>query len=312
MDAAPETWMICRMDQLLRHPPRVAGVNRYPFARHETVGPRANGSCHLCFVVGGRGDLGIAGRQQTCVAGDLLVLPWGRLWTLRDGGNLVVLSVHLRFLAWTAPDGELRHWGVDRPGLAERGPAADPAPDLGCGVLPVVPAGAAALAEQLLAVWLQPGAQRAFHLRALAAALVALLRAPGGGYVADARHDAGAGTPATSGPADRRIAALLHWLQWSTRHDLSCDELAQRAGLGRSAFGAAFKAATGLSPARWLMARRLGEAQRLLTTTRSAVATVGERVGFSDPFHFSRCFQRRYGMSPRQTRQLPAMERRRR
>ena len=283
------------MDQLLRHPPRVAGVNRYPFARHEVVGPRANGSCHLCFVVGGRGELAIAGRAQACTAGDLLVLSWGRLWTLRDLGSLVVLSVHLRFLPWAAADGELRHWQE-----GEHGPTADPAPDLGCGVLPVVPAGAAPLAEELLAAWLQPGAQRAFHLRALAVALVALLRSPVVG-VAGTRSGPPAGKPAT------RISELLHWLQWIKRYDLTCDELAQRAGLGRSAFGSAFKHATGLSPARWLMARRLAEAQRLLTTTRMPVATIGERVGFADPFHFSRCFRQRYGVSPREMRHMPAV-----
>lgn len=282
MDGRPESWIFCRVPDLLSHPPRVVGANRFPFAPGEVVGPRANGSTHLCCVVAGSGVLQCAGDGRALRPGALAVLPWGLPWSCRDAGGLVVLSVHLRFLPWQAPDPPLRHW---LPG--ERVPAADPAPDLGRGTIDPAPRQAFALAEAILSAWLDRGTERAFRLRALAAALVAAL-------LPDRR--------ARAAPPPPGVAQALEWLAWINRYDVGRDELEARAGLGRTAFGAAFKAATGRTPAAWLLERRLAEAHRLLTSGREPVAAVAARTGFGDPFHFSRCFRRRYGLSPRRAR----------
>lgn len=270
------------MPDLLSHPPRVVGANRFPFAPGEVVGPRSNGSTHVCCVVAGRGALQFAGEERILRPGALAVLPWGAPWTSRDDGGLVVLSVHLRFLPWSAPDAPLRHW---LPG--ERVPAADPAPDIGRGVIDPAPPQAVALAEDILAAWLDRGTQRTFRLRALAAALVAALLPDG------RAHDV---------PPPPGIAQALEWLAWINRFDVGRAELEARAGMGRTAFGAAFRAATGRTPAAWLLERRLAEAHRLLTSSREPVAAIAGRTGFGDPFHFSRCFRRRYGVSPRRAR----------
>lgn len=274
------------MVDLIANPPRVVGANRFPFATGEQVGPRSNGSTHLCFVVAGRGTLECTSGEQVLQPGALAVLPWGMPWISRDLQGLVVLSVHLRFLPWSAPDAPLRHW---LPG--ERIVAADPAPDLGSGVLQTVPKEAFAYAEAILDAWLDRSPQRAFRLRALAAALVARLL-PGMGERA---------VPRSAG-----ISQALDWLAWIKRFDVGREELERRAGLGRTAFGSAFKEAIGSSPAAWLMQRRLAEAHRLLTTSREPVAAIATRTGFGDPFHFSRCFRRRYGISPRQARRPTA------
>jgi len=269
------------MDILLDHPPRIAGVNRYPFAAGELVGPRSENSCHLCFVVGGHGLVELDGQETSVEPGQLIILPRGRRWSLRDTGQLVVLSVHMRFVDWNRPDGLL---GAS-PSLAE------PSPDLGSGVLTKSSAEAWTIAESILATWLGRHPSRNFLLRAQAAALVASLLQPLPGTRKQVRTD--------------HVALVLEWLQWHGRLDITREELERRSGLGRSAFGAAFKAATGLSPTQWLMDRRMAEAHRQLTTSRDAIAAIAARVGFRDPFHFSRCFRRCYGVSPRQTRTLP-------
>ncbi|MCK6486823.1 MAG: AraC family transcriptional regulator [Planctomycetes bacterium] len=270
------------MDDLLSHPPRVVGVNRFPFAPGETVARRANSSLLVCFVSAGNGVLTIDSQQWPLAAGHLALVPWGRWWSLADAGALAVLTVHLRFLPWDVPDQPLRHWFPGEPPTA-----ADPAPDLGCGPRAPVPAQALATAEALLAAWASRDPARAFRLRALAATLVETLL-----------------PPARPGGGAQGAAAVLAWLAWSQRLDVTRAELERRSGLGRTAFGAAFKALTGASPAAWLLDRRLAEARRLLATTAEPVAAVAARTGFGDPFHFSRCFRSRYGLSPRQARSL--------
>jgi AraC-like DNA-binding protein len=280
MDGLPPTWIIGRVDSLLSHPPRVAGVNRFPFAPGETVATRANSSTMLCFVTAGRGLLTIGSQRWRLAAGQLAVMPWGRWWSLADAGGLVVLTVHLRFLPWSDQDAPLRTW---HPG--EPAPPADPAPELGCGPLPPPPQ-ALATAEAILAAWLSRDPARCYRLRALAAALVETLLPPL--------------RPGRGG--SHGVAGVLEWLAWSGSFAVTRSELERRSGLGRTAFGIAFRRLTGASPASWLLDRRLAEARRLLTATREPVAAIAARTGFGDPFHFSRCFRARYGCSPRQTR----------
>jgi AraC-like DNA-binding protein len=53
-----------------------------------------------------------------------------------------------------------------------------------------------------------------------------------------------------------------------------------------------------LSPVNWINHLRIQRARTLLTTTRLPVARVGERVGVSDPFYFSKLFRKYTGQSP--------------
>ncbi|MGN1030624.1 MAG: helix-turn-helix domain-containing protein, partial [Butyricicoccaceae bacterium] len=63
-----------------------------------------------------------------------------------------------------------------------------------------------------------------------------------------------------------------------------------------------FKAATGLSPMKYVAQRRIGEAQNLLMNTNISIGEIGERLGFSDSCHFSSTFKRYIGVTPTQYR----------
>lgn len=278
------------MNSLLSHPPRIAGVNRFPFAPGEAVATRANNSLMVCCATAGSGVLSIDSQRWRLAAGQIAVMPWGRWWSLGNTGGLVVLTVHLRFRPWSDPDAPLAAWVPGEPS-----PPADPAPDLGCGPLPLPPGQALAVAESILGTWQSRDPARAFRLRALAGTLVEALLPP--------TQPHGGGT--------HGVAGVLEWLAWTNSLVVTRSELERRSGLGRTAFGAAFRKLTGASPASWLLDRRLGEARRLLTTTREAVAAIAARTGFGDPFHFSRCYRKRYGLSPRQEREPPGQRDRR-
>jgi AraC family transcriptional regulator len=64
-----------------------------------------------------------------------------------------------------------------------------------------------------------------------------------------------------------------------------------------------FKAATGLAPYQYVIARRVERAQHLLRRDGEiGLAEVALRVGFSDQSHFSLHFKRIVGVTPRQFR----------
>lgn len=276
------------MVDVIATPPRLAGINRYPFRPGEVIPPSWSASLHLVLVIAGHGRFILDGNPQDLAPGMVAALPWGRAWSFTAAARdpLAIISLHLRFLPWDDPEPA---WPAH--GLVGRGtppPCPDPQPMLPPVARPADPAHLRQLAEAALDSWHGAGPQRVPALRGLALAFIAALPP----RVATGRPHPQAG----------RIAALLDWLAFHPGLFPQRSELEARAGLGRTAFGAAFRAATGLSPAAWLQRRRLAAAHRLLTTTRTAVAAVAAQVGFADPFHFSRCFRARYGRSPRQVR----------
>src|SRR5688572_10909767 len=79
---------------------------------------------------------------------------------------------------------------------------------------------------------------------------------------------------------------------------LTVDDLARSAMFSKFHFTRVFQQATGVSPARFLSALRLRDAQRLLVSTSLTVAEVSQRVGYGSVGTFSSRFSRSVGMSP--------------
>ncbi|MCX7819108.1 MAG: AraC family transcriptional regulator [Kiritimatiellae bacterium] len=85
--------------------------------------------------------------------------------------------------------------------------------------------------------------------------------------------------------------------------DRECLEGARRAACcSPNALLYKFRAATGLTPARYLWRLRTERGAAMLTETGLSVAEIADRCGFANPFHFSRCVRRLFAMSPRQLR----------
>lgn len=113
----------------------------------------------------------------------------------------------------------------------------------------------------------------------------------------DAAH-AGLGSPP---PADERILELLRKLDATDPafERPTVDGLAASAGMGLTAFRAAFHAATGRAPRDYLEERRIERAARALVETNRKVLEISRAEGYEDPYHFSRVFKRVTGQSPR-------------
>lgn len=80
--------------------------------------------------------------------------------------------------------------------------------------------------------------------------------------------------------------------------DLSIVQLANELCVSRSGLFAKVKAATGDTPNNMISEARLSRARVLLEEGKRPINEIGYMVGFSSPSYFSRCFLKRYGMTP--------------
>jgi AraC family transcriptional regulator len=79
-------------------------------------------------------------------------------------------------------------------------------------------------------------------------------------------------------------------------------EIAGAVALEPSSVCRLFRRFQGTSPYQYLLRRKMIAAAEFLFETGGLVKEAGHRVGFADPYHFSRCFKAVHGVSPVQLR----------
>lgn len=107
-------------------------------------------------------------------------------------------------------------------------------------------------------------------------------------------------------PQVRRVLALMHE---DMARPWTLEDLAQRAGLSRTALAERFRASLGDTPLNHLRTLRMQAAMRLLSETTRTLEQVAQAVGYQDAFSFSKVFKRTTGLTPRAFRQQDARER---
>lgn len=80
--------------------------------------------------------------------------------------------------------------------------------------------------------------------------------------------------------------------------NLTIDEFAQKLGMGRTVFYQKLKSIVGLSPVDFIREMRIKRAKQLIETGEYNVSTIAYMTGFNDPKYFSKCFKKKYGMTP--------------
>lgn len=111
-----------------------------------------------------------------------------------------------------------------------------------------------------------------------------------------ARHHDGA--DGTGGLSPLQLRRVLLFVEQNLDDDLSLATLAAVAGLSHSHFARRFKAALGEAPHRYVLARRVNSAKRLLLETEIPLAEVAAAAGFSSQAHLTGIFGRAVGMTP--------------
>lgn len=102
-------------------------------------------------------------------------------------------------------------------------------------------------------------------------------------------------------PGPGGVGHLGPTIDWALAHldePLSVDLLAARAGMSRRNFTRRFAEVTGSTPARWVLARRLDEARRLLETTSRPIERVARACGFASVVTFRQNFFAAYATTP--------------
>ncbi|OGV49905.1 MAG: hypothetical protein A2X49_11840 [Lentisphaerae bacterium GWF2_52_8] len=102
-----------------------------------------------------------------------------------------------------------------------------------------------------------------------------------------------------------RISRVLRHIESHYDERLCLRELAGMACVSVPRFCTEFKRCLGSSPIDYLIEVRMRQAQYLLSDEGASVREVGARVGYDDPFQFSKMFKKKFGMSPRAARRKP-------
>lgn len=114
-------------------------------------------------------------------------------------------------------------------------------------------------------------------------------------------HPEESGVPAglLNGLSHPQLAKALVALHDAPGEAWTLPRMAERAGMSRSAFAAAFKSHVGEGPAEYLAQWRLSIAQTRLRQG-SPLKTIAEDLGYSSPSALSRVFAQKVGRSPRE------------
>jgi transcriptional regulator GlxA family with amidase domain len=102
--------------------------------------------------------------------------------------------------------------------------------------------------------------------------------------------------------ADQRLAAALGAIHQNPGHEWQIQELADLAGMSRTAFTQRFKSILETTPMQYVTRWRIHLATDLLSDRRNTVTKIAEQLGYQTEAAFRRAFKRISGSAPGQIR----------
>ena len=104
-----------------------------------------------------------------------------------------------------------------------------------------------------------------------------------------------------------RLGPLLDRMRTDAGGDFSIASLAKSAGMSSRTFLRRFEAATGTTPAKWLLAERLAKARDLLEGSDLSIDKVAEAAGFGTAATLRHHFRRHLSTTPAAYRNMFGM-----
>ena len=100
-------------------------------------------------------------------------------------------------------------------------------------------------------------------------------------------------------PSCDYVAQALGYIHAQYMQGITVGELADRLNLDRSYFYSLFKEQVGIAPQEYLLRYRMDKAAQFMTEHGQSITAAALSVGYTDIYHFSKMFKRRFGVSPR-------------
>jgi AraC family transcriptional regulator len=101
-----------------------------------------------------------------------------------------------------------------------------------------------------------------------------------------------------------KLRRAIEFIDENLRHHVTLTAIADEVALSPGHFAHAFRQATGVTPHRYVLERRVERAKTLLRESDAPITHIAGQVGCSSHSHFSVLFHRITGLTPRQFRAL--------
>lgn len=252
------------------------GIGHYPQARGHRMARDEHDDCLLLYCTGGAGWLDTSAGRENIAAGSLVLLPPGVAHRYAADARDPWTLWWAHFTGEALPD-LLSHLGLGERRVARIGLHASAISDF-----------RALLEVQQTGFALDAYLHAAARLRALLTFFA--MQVPR------------AGESRAASPDIERVTA------WMREHVERPVELAalvrETSDLSVFHFARRFRAATGMSPIQYFIHLRMEHACRLLDLSDAPVHAVARRLGYEDPYYFSRLFRKVIGVAPSDYRRL--------
>ena len=106
---------------------------------------------------------------------------------------------------------------------------------------------------------------------------------------------------------DYYIKEAITYIEQNFQNDISVVDIANRLGINRSYFDKIFKQTLKQTPQEFLINYRMIKATELLRLTKMSIGDISKAVGYENQLHFSRAFKKIYNISPREWRNINAV-----
>lgn len=94
------------------------------------------------------------------------------------------------------------------------------------------------------------------------------------------------------------MTAVVRYMYRHLDENLSLGALSEEFELSKSYLNLIFQKATGHTPMDFFQELKMKEACKFLRSTELYIYQVGQRLGYQDPYYFSRIFRKVVGVSP--------------
>lgn len=94
------------------------------------------------------------------------------------------------------------------------------------------------------------------------------------------------------------LKRMMQFIDLSSHEPLSLHDLVDYSKLSPSGVGRMFVKHLKVTPVQWITQQKLKVAKHLLATTHLQVSEIGKKVGWDDPYYFSKLFKKNVGHTP--------------